>query len=605
MSAPNQEIIDALDIVPILKELFSEVKQTRGWWKVLCPFHDDHKPSMGINQETGGYNCLACGAKGNFIDLYSHVKGIKYAESIEELTKRGAITPNYGITTAAYEYFAADGTFLYQKRRVEPGKISKKDFHTIHFPNGDDNDHVIGRGCDAVLYNLPEVISALTVIICEGERKADVVKGFGLVGTTFDSGANSQISQDMIEVLSGKDLIILPDNDEPGRKYGNKIIEAMKGMAKSIKVVTLPDLPAKGDIVDWVQVPGNNKELLLELIDKAPFVAGSKPLSGFVLTLTTLFSLVIPERENIISSWLAAQSICMVYAARGLGKTWFCLALALAVALGEPFFGWKVPKARRVLYIDGEMPTKMYRDRLLALCNGIIPDNLDILLSEPLWLEDSPLKINEAPDQRRIDNMLNELEAAGRNPELIIFDNMSSLTFGMDENSNTEVEPLIRYLISLRHKGYAVLIVHHAGKDGKQRGASRREDILDTSIQLKPVKGDEPALGAKFEIEFSKVRGERPNPDKLIVELISGQHGGLEWATDKSESVSSQKKLLMVIRDHKPKTQKEIAGIMGVKESYITRLVTQANDRELIEKVAGQWQLTKHGRETIPAKIDF
>jgi hypothetical protein len=41
--------------------------------------------------------------------------------------------------------------------------------------------------------------------------------------------------------------------------------------------------------------------------------------------------------------------------------------------------------------------------------------------------------------------MLNELEAAGRNPELIIFDNISSLTFGMDENSNTEVEPLIRY----------------------------------------------------------------------------------------------------------------------------------------------------------------
>jgi hypothetical protein len=228
------------------------------------------------------------------------------------------------------------------------------------------------------------------------KRQADVINSFGLVGTSLDSGANSTISSDIIEFLSGKDIIILPDNDEPGRNHSNKLIEALKGKAKSIKIVALPDLPVKGDIVDWVQVDGNDKERLLDLIDNSPFVAGTKSQFSAVLTLATLFSLVIPERENIIRSWLAAQSICMVYAARGLGKTWFCLALALAVALGEPFFGWSVPKPRRVLYIDGEMTTKMLKDRLLALCNGVIPDNLDILPSEVLWLEDSPLKINEA-----------------------------------------------------------------------------------------------------------------------------------------------------------------------------------------------------------------
>jgi len=34
------------------------------WVKVLCPFHDDHTPSLNINTAFGGYRCWACGAKG-------------------------------------------------------------------------------------------------------------------------------------------------------------------------------------------------------------------------------------------------------------------------------------------------------------------------------------------------------------------------------------------------------------------------------------------------------------------------------------------------------------------------------------------------------------
>ena len=37
------------------------------WVKALCPFHNDTQPSLGINTETGGYNCLACGARGGDI----------------------------------------------------------------------------------------------------------------------------------------------------------------------------------------------------------------------------------------------------------------------------------------------------------------------------------------------------------------------------------------------------------------------------------------------------------------------------------------------------------------------------------------------------------
>ena len=114
-------------------------------------------------------------------------------------------------------------------------------------------------------------------------------------------------------------------------------------------------------------------------------------------------------------------------------------------------------------------------------------------------------------------------------------------------------------------------------------------------IQLKPVKGDEPALGAEFEIEFSKVRGERPNPDKLAVKLISGQHGGLEWSTGKSEPLSPMNKMLIAIHDHKPKDQKELAGIMDVTAARVSILVGKAKANGYIEGKG--LELTKLGKE--------
>jgi putative DNA primase/helicase len=51
------------------------------------------------------------------------------------------------------------------------------------------------------------------------------------------------------------------------------------------------------------------------------------------------------------------------------------------------------------------------------------------------------------------------------------------------------------------------LIVHHTGKGGQQRGTSRREDVLDTSISLRRPEDYTPAEGASFEVHFEKHRG--------------------------------------------------------------------------------------------------
>ena len=59
----------------------------------------------------------------------------------------------------------------------------------------------------------------------------------------------------------------------------------------------------------------------------------------------------------------------------------------------------------------------------------------------------------------------------------------------------------------LRRRGISVLIVHHAGKGGQQRGTSRREDVLDTSISLRHPADYSPVEGARFEVHLEKARG--------------------------------------------------------------------------------------------------
>jgi putative DNA primase/helicase len=90
---------------------------------------------------------------------------------------------------------------------------------------------------------------------------------------------------------------------------------------------------------------------------------------------------------------------------------------------------------------------------------------------------------------------------------LLILDNLSSLTAVARDNEAESWSPIQEWLLKLRRRGIAVLIVHHAGKGGQQRGTSRREDVLDTCISLRRPADYSPAEGARFEVHYEKHRG--------------------------------------------------------------------------------------------------
>ncbi|MCP4254049.1 MAG: DUF3987 domain-containing protein [Candidatus Scalindua sp.] len=230
----------------------------------------DIHPSLSLDKNSNRFKCFSCGESGSGIDLYMGYKGLNFSVAVSELAKMYGITnsntePN---VVATFNFKDVNGKVFYIKQRVEPGRDDKdKEFFFKHKENG---KWVNGRGCDPVLYNLPEVAKHNKLIFVEGEGKAELLRTWGLPATTLDSGANSSWKDDYINYLEGKEkIIILPDNDKPGRAYASIIANAIHSKVGVVKIIELPGLDEKGDIVDWVKIPGNGKDKLVAIIKDA------------------------------------------------------------------------------------------------------------------------------------------------------------------------------------------------------------------------------------------------------------------------------------------------------------------------------------------------
>ncbi len=229
---------------------------------------------------------------------------------------------------------------------------------------------------------------------------------------------------------------------------------------------------------------------------------------GFTpLDLDELFALDIAQRGMVLDPIIPEKGLALLYAVRGTGKTHVALGIAHAVATGGKFLNWRAPSARRVLLVDGEMPAADLRDRLRTIVAGTgvaaAPGMLKVLAGD--LLEDGIGNLARPELQRKLERCLDGVE-------ILILDNLASLIAGQHENDADSWTTMQQWLLRLRRRGISVLIVHHAGKNGDQRGISNREDLLDTSISLRRPSDYSPADGARFEVHVAKGRGLRGKP---------------------------------------------------------------------------------------------
>jgi putative DNA primase/helicase len=288
--------------------------------------------------------------------------------------------------------------------------------------------------------------------------------------------------------------------------------------------------------------------------------------------INDFLNLDIPPREMLLNPILPERSLAMLYAPRGVGKSWLGLSIGLAVASGQPLLRWSAPRRRRVLFVDGEMPLVSLQERLKAISFGLageIPnDGFRILAADQI--EDG-INLGSEEGQRCLEPLLHDVD-------LLILDNLSTLCTSSSENASDAWVPMQNWLLKLRRQGVAVLLIHHAGTNGRQRGTSRREDALDTVIALRRPEDYSPEQGARFEVHFEKLRNRVDSsgaiPFEASVEAIAANgQDGIRWSWRDLTPPILKRATELFADGH---TVREVAAILHVSKSEAGRLRLRA-----------------------------
>lgn len=316
------------------------------------------------------------------------------------------------------------------------------------------------------------------------------------------------------------------------------------------------------------------KESSLFLLDEITEQKQNNVIALHTCTFEELLKANLPEPKPIISPLLFEGDLCMIYGWRGAGKTWFSLYLSYCIAAGVDFLSWSCTRAYRVLVLDGEMRASRLKKRLAMIANALLPqeadpDNLHILTRDMNSLS------MEWPDIAKEDGRTAILKVIEQlNPSVIVLDNISAwVRSGKGENDEESWRDVASLLMLLRSQGRAVVLVHHSGKGGAQRGTSKREDILDTVIALKKPTDYEPTEGLRVEVVFEKSRnldgGEIP---QIEVSLSTENHQAV-FTVQKTQA-DPINIVHALIADGA--SRKEIEQVLGMNRFQLMRLAEKA-----------------------------
>jgi putative DNA primase/helicase len=210
-----------------------------------CPVHKDNNPSLAICEKDGKvlFHCHA-GCRQSAV-----VNSLKAAGLWQSQT-----TENSRIV-ATYDYCDEHGEVLYQVVRKKPKAFLQRR------PDGM-GGWIWKKGQRQVLYRLPEVMEAAIMFVTEGEKDVETLRSHGFVATTNAGGAKAPWLPQFTEALRDKEVILIPDNDEPGRQRGIVIAHALVGRVAKL---TLLELQSAKDITEWFEQGHSELELIAQV----------------------------------------------------------------------------------------------------------------------------------------------------------------------------------------------------------------------------------------------------------------------------------------------------------------------------------------------------
>lgn len=432
--------------------------------------------------------------------------------------------PN-GRIIATYDYTDANGKLLYQVLRYEP-----KDFRQRQ-PNGNggwtwkvDDRHVPYRWHD--LLKFPDA----TIFVTEGEKDADRVAELELCATTVAAG---KWTDDCIKALTGRDIVILEDNDDAGRNKALEAATALHGTAKTIRIVSLPDLPDKGDVSDWLDAdPRRAKkfaEVCFDVPEWSPAAAHTKtktdngtktpsdPPLPF-LNIAAWHDQPVPEREWTVKDRIPRNNVTLLSGEGSVGKSILSLQLGVAVVLGRDWLG-ALPEPGPALVVccedDGD---ELWRrlDRIFSHYGAGYGEtkNLHVLA---LAGEETLMATPDRSGLIQPTKLFGKIREAANDirPQLIVLDNAADV-YGGNENDRAQVRQFIGLLRSLAMAAHAgVLLTSHPSLTGISTGTG-----LSGSTAWN--------ASVRSRLYFKRAttnKDEEPDPDLRMLEVMKSNYG--------------------------------------------------------------------------------
>lgn len=491
-------VLDRLDNV--------RAKTAGDGWEALCPAHDDRRRSLGIAVGRDGKVLLCCGAGCPVEDIVGKL-GLAMQDlwpSNGEATCPAppARTPGRRIAST-YDYQDETGVLRFQVVRWEPKRFSQRRpvghgewARTLSgglfrrqangvwqlMPDGEtaSGSDVRLEPVRPLLYRLPELLAADPtdpVLIPEGEKDVEALRALGLVATTNPMGAGKgKWRKDYAEWLRGRRVVVLPDNDAPGRAHAATVLASLQGVAEAAAVLALPDLPPKGDVSDWLAA-GGTAERLAEMAEEALTAPQEKPArkTAWLADLVRAGA----EVRWLWEGWIQTGVLTAIAAEGGTGKTRFCADLLRRIRHGLPWpdgQAMHLPRDSVALWVVSDN----HHDEMVSLARAF---GVEDAVAVNSWADDpyGGVTLDNEDDLRDLGARITEVK-----PVMVVVDTVGNATdrnLSRQEDAKAFYQPL--QIIARRH-GCAVLCLTHLNATGKFLGRRVLEKVRVAIRMEKP-----------------------------------------------------------------------------------------------------------------------
>lgn len=416
--------------------LFKQVKPIKnGEYQALCPAHNDRLPSLHIKQVDNKI-LINCKAGCETTDIIKAL-GLRMSDLFLADNR-----PPQRTIKATYDYKDETGNLLFQVVRYEPKSFSQRR------PDGSGKWINNLNGITPVLYHLPEILQAKyteRIYIVEGEKDADRLGEYGFFATCNPMGAGKWRPQYTECLTNAKEVVIIPDNDNEGKKHAANIAQALLSKVNRIKCLELPGDNVK-DVSDWFNIH-NDFDKFLEIVEQTPEY---NQHSEYLSQLVRLDTVDPVEIQWLWKPYIPRNYLTLLEGDPGGGKSTVSLAIGGAISTGANILGNQFPQGNVLVLSAEDGNADVIVPRLIKM--GANRKRI-FTPKELLTIDDAGISL--------LTNLIRSI-----NPMLVIIDPLVAYLSGdMDMNQANQVRHILKQLAEIAEIYHtSILCLRHVGK---------------------------------------------------------------------------------------------------------------------------------------------